>query len=404
MPPASKTKLAKQPEAETKPAASDPRTQLAKYLNANKDDHFNLETRPQSYTLSSGSLALDIEGVVFPNGVYRVCGGPNLGKTPFLINLMDNLLDTVPNSRVVWGLAEGRMSTQNELRFRHKVVYTAEEWEVGSVFIFKTNTFETWINLKRDLVTNNPTGCRYGFVTDSIDNMILKDDMAKEFNEATKVAGTPAMSKRLFQKMGLAMRERGHWAFFVSQKTSAIKIDPYAKAEVRQTEGSGGHALAHNADEVLEFQDYYEGDLILKNPDERLNRLTNPALGHIVRIKIKKSSSEKRFLTVDLAIRHNVSKGSAIWREREIGDAMLVWGLVSKTNPATAKEGAPVEVKKTGSWLYVAPTLAEELSKANIAPLPEKVQGMNQLYALLDTRQDVTDYLFNRFKAMVSAA
>lgn len=401
----------KTPEAkpdDAKKAPLDPKAQLGKFLNANKEDHFNLETRPKAYTITSGSLSLDIEGVTFPNGIYRVGGGPNLGKTPFLIGLVDNLLDTVPNSRVVWCLAEGRMSTQNELRFRHKTVYKFEEWDVGTVFVFKCNTFETWINLKRDLVTNNPTGCRYGFVTDSLDNMILKDDMPKAFDAGDKVAGVPAMSKKLFQKMGLAMRERGHWAFFVSQKTSAIKLDPYAKTEARQMEGSGGNATAHNADDALEFMEWYEGDLILKDPNERLNRLTNPALGHVCKIKIKKSSNEKRFVVVEVPIKHGVSGGSAIWLTREIGDAMLMWQLVTKTNPSAEKKEGETKVTKGGSWLYLVPSLLAELEKAGLPALPAddkgavKVQGMNQLYDLLEARADVTTYLFNRFRDMLS--
>lgn len=402
------------PKSDEKKQPLDPKAQLSKYLNATKEDHFNLEERPKAYTLTSGSLSLDIEGVVFPNGIYRVGGGPNLGKTPFLIGLMDNLLDTVPNSRVVWCLAEGRMSTQNEMRFRHKVVYSADEWEVGSVFVFKCNTFETWINLLRDLVTNNPTGCRYGFVTDSMDNMSLKDDKAKEFDVADKVAGMPGMSKRLFQKMGLAMRERGHWAFFVSQRTAEIKLELYAKAQPRQMEGSGGYGIAHNADDALEFQEWYESDLILKDPNERLNRLTNPALGHICKIKLKKSSNEKRFLIIEIPIKHGVSGGSAIWLTREVGDAMLMWQLVSKTNPNPpepkkgSKEEPPKE--KKGTWLYFAPSLITELEQAGLPALPKdkdgsvKVQGMNQLYDLLESRRDVTDHLFKRFREMLSSA
>ena len=125
--------------------------------------------------------------------------------------------------------------------------------------------------------------------------------------------------------------------------------------------------------------------MILKNPDERLNRITNPALGHTLKVKLQKSSAEKRFVTVEIPIKYGVTNGSAIWRERELADQMLMWHLVTKA----------------GSWLTIAPSFAEELEKKGLPPLPEKVQGLNQLYALLESRQDVSDYLFARFKAMV---
>jgi hypothetical protein len=254
------------------------------------------------------------------------------------------------------------------------------------MFVFKTNIYEAWIELKRDLIVNNPTECRYAFFTDSIDNMILRDDVDKPLKDGMKVAGAPALSKRMFQKIGLAMRERGHWSFFVSQHTSAIKIDPYAKADPRQVEGSGGNSLAHNADEVIEFQEFYQGDLILEHPDEKPDRLKNRQLGHNVRIKICKSSSEKRYTVVEVPIKHGVVRGSAIWKEREIADQLLAWGLVTKG----------------GSWLTFTDVITKELVDQGFADVPEKVQGMNQLYSYLEGNQPLTSYLFTRFKTMIS--
>ena len=58
-------------------------------------------------------------------------------------------------------------------------------------------------------------------------------------------------------------------------------------------------------------------------------------------------------------------------------------------------------VTKSGSWLTIAPQLASELADKDIPELPEKVQGLNQLYDLLESRKDVSDYLYAKFKAMV---
>ncbi len=387
-------------------ATDDPRLQLAKYLNATKADHFNLDAPIQHFTIPTGSLGLDIElEGGFRSGAQRVAGNPQAGKTPFLLNVIDNFLDTVPKSKAVWFKSEGRLSTKNLSRVRHKVVTKAEDWVDGTIFVFKTNIYETVIGWIRQSITDNPSGTRYAFVLDSLNTMVLRNDVPKPIEEGNRVAGAPMLTAQMFQRIALALNERGHYAFFVSQVTAEIKLNPYDKTPPRQTEGSGGNALAHNANEALEFQNWYEGDLILKDPNERLNRLTNPALGHVVKVKIKKSDTEKRYTTVEIPIRYGVIGGSAIWREREVADCMLMWHLVSKTNPAAAlKDGAAKEgeaPKKGGSWLYLSPTLITELADKGITDLPEKLQGMDRLYALLDERKDVTDYLFAKFRSMI---
>lgn len=369
----------------TDKAIIDPSAQMEAYLKQTSDDHFNLTETVPPMRISSGSLNLDIEIGGFSEGAHRIAGGPNLGKTPFVLNIMDNFLDQFPEGRVVWCKAEGRLSDRNIARCRHPIVFSGKDWLPGTIFVFKCNTYETWINMMRNLVTNNPTKCRYGFVTDSLNAMILKNDKAKAIDEGVKVAGAPLLTTQMFQRIGLALNELGHIAFFLNQVTSEIKLNPYDKTPPRQVSGAGGNSIGHNANETLEFLNWYEGDLILKNPDERLNRINNPALGHILKVQVRKSSSEKRYVTVEIPIKYGVKGGSAIWREREIADQLLMWQLITKA----------------GSWLTISSSLAAELASKNIPALPERIQGMNQLYALLDERKDVVDYLFDKFRSMV---
>lgn len=370
-------------------SAADPSAQLAKYLKKTEADHYSLTKPVDKYRVSTGSLNMDLEmGGGFTEGAHRIAGDPQAGKTPFLLNVIDNFLDTVPNSRVAWCKAEGRLSEQNAARVRHPIVYDAADWKDGTIFVFRCNIYEAWIDMMRDLVTNNPSGTRYGFVTDSLDNMGLRNDRDKATDSGTKVAGAPLLTKQMFARMGLALNERGHYAFFISQVSAEIKIDPYAKTVARQVGGSGGNSLAHNVNETLEFQNWYEGDLILKNPDERHDRVKNRAIGHNVRIKLKKSNTENRYVTVEIPIKHGVAKGtSAIWREREIVDMLLTFQLVTKA----------------GSWTKLSETLRKELSENGFNEMPEQVQGIDKLYDLFESRPEVTTYLFNRFKKMVSA-
>lgn len=379
--------LSKLPVKDSKkeePRLDGPEAALAKYLKANEEDHFDF-TIPVDYTIPTGSLGLDTEIGGFKPGCHRVSGGPNLGKTPFVLNVMDNFLDTVPNSRVVWCKSEGRLSDENIKRVRHKIVYNASEWTVGTIYVFRCNIYETWIGMMRELITKNPTECRYGFVTDSLDSMNLKDDFTKLITQGIKVAGAPLLTKQMFQKMGLAMTERGHLKFFIGQRSADIKIDPYAKTVQRQTSGSGGNAAAHFANEALEFEDFYEGALILQNPDERFDRVKNPSLGHTLKIKIRKSNKEKRFVSVDVPIRYGQVGGNSIWREKEIIDQMRLFK----------------QIVSAGSWTKVDEALRKELVEAGF-DVPEQFQGVSKLYDYLDEHKDLTTYLFNRYKKLIT--
>lgn len=379
-----------EPVAPVDPSVDVASAQLAKYLKKTEADHYSLTKPVDKYRVSTGSLNLDQEMAGgFTEGAHRIAGSPQTGKTPFLLNVIDNFLDTVPNSRVVWCKAEGRLSEQNAARVRHPIVYDPTEWKTGTIFVHRCNIYENWIDMMRDCVGNNPTNIRYGFVTDSLDNMGLKGDRDKPTDTGTKVAGAPLLTKQMFTKMGLALNERGHYAFFISQASADIKIDPYAKTIPRQTNGAGGNSVGHNANETLEFQEWYEGDLILTNPDERHDRLKNRAVGHNVRIKLKKSNTENRYVTVEIPIKHGQKKGeSAIWKEREVSDQLLTWQLISKA----------------GSWMRLTETLRKELADNGFTDIPEQVQGINKVYDLLSSRPDVTTYLFERFKKMVSSS
>lgn len=391
-----KTSTTTAPEKE----ATDPKVTLGKYLIANKEDHFNF-LPDIDYKVSTGSLALDRELNQLGVGVHRFVGPPGSGKSSEAMEVARNFLATIPKSRVVYVKSEGRMS--EEIQARSGLTFTKDfkTWDDGTVFVFECNIYETIIGLFRDLILNNESNTRYLFIVDSADAVNLKNDMTKDIG-AEKVAGGPMLTKRFLQKFALAMAKYGHMCIYLGQISTEIKIDPYAKTPPRQVSGGGGLGVQHFANQVLEYQEWYEGDLILPDPEARVDRLKNRPLGHVVRVKIKKSDKENRYVTVEIPIRHNQVGGNSIWREREVGDEMLAWGLVSKSNPkAEKKEDAG---KKGGSWLYFSEPLVAELTKEGITDLPEKVQGLNQLYDLLESRRDMTTYLFNKFRSMIETA
>ncbi len=102
MPPAAKTTEKAKATASDKETPKkdkvvlDPMAQMAAYLKKTSDDHYNLRPTVAPFRVSSGSLNLDMEMGGFSEGAHRVLGGPNLGKTPFTLNAVDNFLDQVP--------------------------------------------------------------------------------------------------------------------------------------------------------------------------------------------------------------------------------------------------------------------------------------------------------------------
>ncbi len=373
-------------------------SQLDRFLKANKTEHFNF-VEDTNYSVSTGSLSLDQE-LLFHPSMVRLVGPSSAGKSSFALNVVKEFFKAVPNSRAVYIKAESRLS--DEIQQRSGLTFTkdAANWANETVFIFESNIYEVVIGLIRELITNNPSKHRYMFIVDSMDGLNLREDIVKTIDQNVRVAGQPLMTKQFLQKVSVAMAKLGHLCFFLSQVSAEIKLDPYAKGTPRQVGGSGGSAVQHFASHVLEFQNWYESDLILENPEVRLNSRTNKALGHICKVKIVKTDKEARYTVVEIPIKHNQSGGGSIWLEREVGDAMLVWQLISKTNPmADKKDGAG-----KGSWLYFAPSLIAELTEKGFTLELDKdnnfkLQGMKQLYDFLESNKPITDYLFAKFKA-----
>ena len=88
-----------------------PLDQINSYLEQNKGDHYNFEEE-RNYTVSSGSLKLDIEmgGGIKP-GIIRASGVTEGGKTSCALSFARNF-QKMDNSMVVYIKSEGRLSEE----------------------------------------------------------------------------------------------------------------------------------------------------------------------------------------------------------------------------------------------------------------------------------------------------
>lgn len=365
-------------EQMTGPTASN---RLLSFLKENKEDHYNFEEETY-YKISTGSLNLDIlTGGGLSPGLHRFIGMNEGGKTSEALEVAKNFLKTIKESRALLFKAEGRLSKEIKERSGIKFVTNPSEWCDGTCFVFECNIFETVSELMKDLIQNNDENKKYIFVLDSVDGLMTKGDSQKSLTEATKVAGGAVISSMLMKKISLALSKRGHMAIFISQVRSDIKLDPYAaNKEVRQTSATGGNALLHFANWILEFEPRYNKDLILEKPNEKYDPIKNKIIGHNVKISIKKSTNESTNSKIQYPIKYGRKEGSSIWKEYEIIDQILAWEF------AIAK----------GAWVTFSDEIIDELKKSNLE-LKKQHQGIDNLRSYLEENKEITNYFYSKF-------
>ena len=360
---------------------------LKAFLKSNKDDHYNFEEEVH-YKVSSGSLNLDfVMGGGFCPGLHRFIGMNEGGKTSEALEVMKNFLKTVKNSRGLLIKAEGRLSKEIQERSGVDFVGDPDLWKNGNCFVFESNIFETVSELMLDLVRNNPENNKYLFILDSVDGLMPKNDACKTLSDATKVAGGAVISSVLMKKMSIALSKRGHMAIFISQVRSDIKLDPYAaNKDIRQTTATGGNALLHYANWIIEFEPRYNKDLILEKPNERYDAIKNKIIGHTAKVSIKKSTNETTNNKVEYPIKHGRKQGTSIWREYEIIDQLLAWQFI------IAK----------GAWITCSDQIVEELKESGLE-LQKQHQGMDNFRKYLEENVKITDFLFEKYKKLITA-
>jgi RecA/RadA recombinase len=359
---------------------------LSSFLKNNKEDHYNFEN-DNDYKVSSGSLQLDIQlGGGFSPGLHRFCGINEGGKTSAALEVMKNFLKTIPNAKGFYIKAEGRLS--NEMKERSGVTFTtdANNWEVGTCFVFESNIYETVVDAMRNLVANNEEGIKYYFLLDAVDGLITKGDLDKTFEDSNKVAGGAVIAANFMKRMSIALAKRGHIAVFVSQVRADIKLDPYTKAPIRQTSATGGNALLHFANWILEFEPRFNGDLILQDPNsKKIDLEKNPVIGHWAKVTVKKSPNEKTNLQIPYPIRYGRKNGTSIWIEKELVDLLYAWEFMVKS----------------GAWVKPSEDFIELIKELNIE-IPSNFQGENGLFKFIDENPSLIKFLSNYFKTSIN--
>mgnify|MGYP003115294196 FL=1 len=351
-----------------------PVDQITDYLEAHKKEHLNFDEET-NYIISSGSLLLDNEmaGGLRPS-IIRASGVSEGGKTSCALAFAKNFQETVENGMVVYFKAEGRLSPEMLER-------SGLDVNEKKLFIYKCNIFESVLQLIRELILNNPTDCKYFFIIDSMDALIPKVDFEKGYggkDDAHKVAGGSVLSSTFLKQMALPLSSKGHICFMISQVRSKVSVNKYEKGDPKLTNASGGNALLHYSDWILEFQQRHNADRIPNDTKEKPE-------GHYCKIVFRKTTNEKTGTTVRYPIKYGRTNGTSIWREQEVAAFMSQWEFI----------------ESKGAWITVADPLIEELKKEGL-DMQQKHQGADNFAKYLEENSDICDYLFKKFRAALT--
>ena len=214
------------------------------------------------------------------------------------------------------------------------------------------------------------------------------NDFDKPFTESEQVAGGALVTSVFLKKMVLPIMKSNHMMILTSQVRIEIPTNAYAARGGPKIKQAGGNAIKHYSNYILEFEERYTSDIMWENPTAtRIDDKGNP-IGHVCKIKFRKSVNEKTGATVRYPIRYGMTGGKSVWVEREIVDMMRLWGFI----------------EQKGSWINFDEDLLKDLKKAKIE-CPDKIQGEQKIVNLLEEserlKKFMLDYIskeFNKIK------
>lgn len=362
---------------------------LKEGMKEGKSDHYNFEPDNFYKIPCSSLIANSIMNGGLSSGAHRCIGNSAGGKTSCSLDFMFHFFKRGAGHRGIYVKSEGRLSPEVQSRSGIKFTNKVEEWDDNTCLILESNVFEFVFKFMGDLIRNNPTKCKYFFIIDSVDMMAKRDDIAKPMEDSAQVAGGALLTSTFMKKSAAALAKRGHICIFISQVRDTIKIDQRQKADTnKQGKSSGGHALEHAGDWVLNFGPRFQDDYIYEIPDDPKSK----KVGHYCNITIIKSNNEKYGDPIRYPIKYGRIGGTSVWVEKEVADFALMWEFAGKAKTKD-KEG---KEKESNTYKF-SDELMEEFTANNIE-VPEKLgTGLKQYNKFLEDRPDIVNFLYQKF-------
>lgn len=354
--------------------------QILKEALKDEKSHFNY-IEPQKYSVSTGSLNLDLEmgGFGLKPSIIRVSGPAETGKSSFSLNIAKNFL-LEPNRRGIYFLSDKELSEEMVKRSGLKFVESIDDWVDGTCYIIRTNVYEMVCNTIKKIIHNRDK--LYVFILDSMDNFAPQAALDADFGESFQKGGTGAISSHFFRCFNILLPRLGHLTIMISQFRDSIVIGRQSAPTWKQTNSSGGRAIEHAVSWALEFMPAMNSkeDMFWDGEPYKSKKI-----GHNCIIQFKKSTNEKTGTRIKYPIIYGRSDGKSIWIEREIFEQLLIWDMV----------------KKKASWIEWGSNILEELKQ--IEPdVPKQIQGEDSFVKFLESKPNITQFLYNKFKNILA--
>lgn len=361
---------------------------LTQYLKDNKKEHLNFH-EPRGFICSTGSLKLDIAlGGGFTNGTSRLVGTSGSGKSSEALEMLRNFLNSGKKRKGFCVPAEGRLKKTTMRRSGVKFTEDPNQWDDGTCFVYNSNVFESVLSVIKGFMTDNPEDYQYFFIIDSIDALILRKDLDKTFDEATKVAGGPVLMSVFYKHVGLISERAGHHICLISQERNSSIPMGHGHTPPPKMKASGGSAVRHYADIIIQYEENYQKNLERETDKKDTDFFENKIIGKDCKVKIIKSMSESSDTTVTYPVRYYQRDGNSIWKEKEILDVGLYLGYIEK--PAMGKylihDDVVKEMKKKGLEIHQS---------------FEKNKSESQFLQLLEEHPKVRDYMLEMIQEAI---
>lgn len=358
---------------------------LGSLLKGYEDTHFNyFKTEPK--IIASGSLKLDSYVKVKSGTTLRLGGPAEVGKTSQSLLFAKNYMQTMPKSKSIYVNAESKLPDELLKRTGMKFVFTEEDWDYGSVFVFETNVFDTICDVLKAILKNSHEQEEHlCIIVDSVDMLTLNASLNnKSIADGRKPAGVNYLTKELFRHISPLIRAYNAMLIMITQYSGTFTMDRYEQEAPGLMDGNKTHALNHQASYAFYYRPRSQSHYILEHEKEKVDPVKNKILGIIAKVDIKKSASDESGIMIEIPIKRG-KIGNAVWTEKEIFDVLVVHQLI----------------EKKGSWLEIRDVLGN-MAKEDKIDLKLKHQGLEQFSEYFEANPAITAWLVEKIKLVHS--
>lgn len=304
-------------------------------------------------------------------------------NTSEALAVVDNFLDKFgEKGRALYIKCEHRLSDSIKGKSKHPFVTMTMEnpdeaidaWDHTNILVYPNNNYKDIQDFLVSLEVAFSEDIKLIFVFDSLDHAIPPGyKEAVLAGDTAKIAGQQKFTKDLLRVLQPEWVKRNWMSIWLSQVSSSIQTNKFEVQSQMGGEWSGGNAILHASDWIIQFFKHIEN--VKEEKEKQADPISNKIVGKNAKIGIVKSVNE----TTGYKIQYPIKNDNGIWKEKEICDYLETHIL-----------------NKKGAW-FSFPEKTIKLAIKNGLNLPEKVNGSNKLLELIEKNPDIYKFFYDGF-------